>query len=246
MKGFFTHLLIALKLGLRDKTLLIDFYILPLAFYLIMGSVMSAINPGFKTQLITSLVVFGVTMGALQGVSAPIARLRESGTLRAYRVLGVPSWAVLATETLGPFIHLFISSTIILFTAPLLFHARLPENLPAFFALLAASIAATVSVGLALGVFFRAHTAAMLSMVVSIVSVLLGGMMFPSSMLPQTFRYAGLMLPATFSVEALSGLSFGLKTDFSAWAAVLALILFFILFGTAAAARFAAVNRETA
>jgi ABC-2 type transport system permease protein len=246
MNAFTKHLFISLKLGLRDKSLLIDFYILPLAFYLIMGGVMSSINPDFKTHLVTSLVVFGVTMGALQGVSAPIAKLRESGTLRALRVLGVPSYAVLATEALGPFIHLFLSSSIILLTAPIFFKAQLPGNMPAFFALLALAIAATISVGLAFGLFFRTHMASMLSMVVSIVSVLLGGMMFPSSMLPQSFRYLSRLLPATFAVQAFSGLSFGAKTDFSAWASVLVLTLFIVIFSTASVIRFVAVNRESA
>jgi ABC-2 type transport system permease protein len=245
MNAFLKHMLIQFKLGLRDKTLLVDFYLLPICFYLIMGGVMSSINPQFKQTLITSMIVFGVTMGALQGVSAPIAKLKESGTLRSYRVLGIPAPSVLLTEVLSTFLHVFFASVIILLTAPVFFKVDLPKNIPAFLVVLALFILATTAVGIFVGAIAKMHMASMLSIVIFVFSVMLSGMMFPSNMLPKALIYAGRILPATFAVQAFNGLSFDLSTDINAGLSLVILVGFSIVFGSACVLKFISINRES-
>lgn len=245
MSAFLRHMAIQFKLGLRDKTLLIDFYLMPILFYLIMGGVMSGINPTFRQTLIPCMIVFGVTMGALQGVSAPMAKLRESGTLRAYRVLGIPTHSVLLTEVLSTFLHTFIVSLIILITAPIFFKAGAPKNLLSYFIILALFILATTAIGLFFGVIAKVHMASMLSIMVFIFSVMLSGMMFPSSMLPGPLMYAGRVLPATFAVQAFSGWSYNLNTDVRPTVSMLILSGFCVVFGIACVYRFIKINRES-
>lgn len=246
MNAFFKQMAIQFKLGLRDKTLLIDFYLLPIGFYLIMGGVMSGINPTFKQTLIPSMIVFGVTMGALQGVSAPMAKLRESGTLRAYRVLGIPAGSVLLTQFLSAFLHTLIASVLILITAPVLFKAEPPKNLLSFFAVLCLFILATTAVGIFFGVIAKVHMASMLSVVVFIFSVMLSGMMFPASMLPRALLYAGRILPATFAIQAFSGWAFLQSAQIRPDLSVIILGGFAAVFGAACVYRFFRVNRESA
>lgn len=245
MNAFLKHMFIQFKLGLRDKTLLIDFYIVPLGFYIIMGGVMSSINPQFKQSLITSMIVFGVTMGALQGVSGPLAKLRENGTLRSYHVMGIPECSVLLSQLLGTFLHMFIVSLVILFTAPIFFKAGIPKNLILFFAVLALFILATTTIGLLLGVIASSHSATMLSTVIFVFSVMLSGMMFPSSMLPKTLMLTGRVFPATYAVQAFSGFAFGAKTDFSAALAVTVLAAIAIICGSACVVRFNKINKDS-
>ena len=245
MIAFLKHMTIQFKLGLRDKTLLIDFYIVPLGFYLIMGSVMSSINPQYMHTLITSLIAFGVTMGALQGVSAPLSKLREGGTLRSYRVIGIPEHSVLLTELLSTFLHLLIMSVIILVTAPIFFKADYPKNFILFFAVLFLFILATTAAGMLIGVIFSSHMAAMFSTVVFVFSVMVSGMMFEPSMLPKVLMYIGRILPATYAVQAFNGLAFGISTDFSAAIAISALTASGVVCGIFCVVRFIAMGRES-
>lgn len=245
MKAFLMHLYLQFKLGLRDKTLLIDFYIVPLGFYLIMGGVMSGINPLFKHTLITSMIIFAVTMGGLMGVAEPLSRLRENGTLRSYRVMGIPECSVLLTDVLGTFLHLMLVSVIILVTAPIFFKADNPKNYLLFFAVLALYILTTIAVGLLFGVLVRPHMATMLSTVVFVFSVMLSGMMFQTSLLPKSLMYLGRILPATYADQGLSGLSFGLSTNIDSVLSVTVLACICIFCGMFCTIRFIIINRES-
>lgn len=243
MKAFFTHLFIQFKLGLRDKTLLIDFYIVPLGFYLIMGGVMSGINPAFKATLTTSMMAFAVTMGGLQGVAEPMARLRDGGTLRSYRVLGIPARSVFLTDLIGTFFHLLIACIIILATAPVFFKAALPAHFLTFFGVTAVFILSTTSVGLLFGVLAKPHLASMLSIIVFVFSVLLSGIMFPASMLPKALQGFSRVLPATYAMKALTGLSFSRVFDPKAGVALIVLAVIGIVCACVSVRRLAGQNR---
>ena len=245
MKAFLTHLFLQFKLGLREKTLLIDFYLVPLGFYLIMGGVMSSINPMFRQTLITSMIIFAVTMGGLMGVAEPLSKLRESGTLRSYRVMGIPARSVLLIDVLGTFLHLMLASIIILVTAPIFFKADAPKNYILFIAVLALYILTTIAVGLLFGVLARPHMATMLSTIVFVFSVMLSGMMFQTSLLPKSLMYLGRILPATYADQGLSGLSFGLTTNIDSGAAIAVLAGICVVCGIVCGIRFIKINRES-
>ena len=90
MKAFITHLGIQLRLDFRNKGTLLVYYIIPLVFYLVMGAVFSSIMPDNKETLGAAMSIFGITMGAVLGLPPALVEMRQSGTLRAYRVNGVP------------------------------------------------------------------------------------------------------------------------------------------------------------
>lgn len=217
MKAFFKYLWIQLKMDLRDKGTLLVFYLVPLIFFFVMGAVFSSINPLMTTTLAASMTIFSVTMGAVMGCPTPIVKMRESGTLRAFKVNGIPDIAVLSVQAISAFLHLFLVSVIIYMVSPLAFHSAIPKSPALYFAVLAVFLFASIGIGLLIGVVARDQSfATMLSMVIFLPSLLLSGIMFPATMLPKSFMWLGRIFPATHALQSFFGLAYQTKTDMNA------------------------------
>jgi ABC-2 type transport system permease protein len=211
MKAFLNHLKIQFVMDLREKGTLLTIYIVPLVFYVVMGSVFASINPESKQTLAASMAIFAVTMGAVLGMPAPLVKMREAGVLRAYDVNGIPGMAVLLVSAVSALLHLLVVAIIIFVTAPIIFGAMVPVSVVGYFVTLLLLLFASISLGLLLGVTAKNQaTATMLSQVVFLPSLLLGGLMFPAKMLPEPLMWLGRLYPATHAMQALSGWAFGL------------------------------------
>ena len=237
MKAFFNYLWIQFKMDLRDRGTLLNFYLVPLVFFFVMGAVFSSITPLMKTTLAASMTIFAITMGAVMGTPSPLVKMRESGTMRAFKVNGISGTAVLTVQALSAFIHLFLVSVIIYFISPLAFHSQLPLSAGAYFAVVAVYLLACIGIGLLIGVTApNQSTTTMLSMVVFLPSLLLSGIMFPASMLPSALLWLGRLFPATYALQSFSGLAFHISTDINALLslaliAVFSLVMFLLAFG---------------
>jgi ABC-2 type transport system permease protein len=217
MKAFFYYLWIQLKMDLRDKGTLLNFYLVPLVFFFVMGAVFSSINPLMKATLAASMTIFSVTMGAVTGSPAPIVKMRESGTLRAFKVNGIPGAAVLSVQAISAFLHLLLVSVIIYVASPLAFHSDTPKVPWLYFAVLVVFLFASIGIGLLIGVAARGQSVAtMLSMIVFMPSLLLSGIMFPANMLPKMFLWAGRIFPATHALQSFFGLAYQTETNLNA------------------------------
>lgn len=217
MKAFIIYLWIQFKTDLRDKGTLLNYYLVPLLFFFVMGAVFSSINPLMKTTLAASMTIFSVTMGAVMGSPAPMVKMRESGTLRAFKVNGIPGPAVLSVQAISAFVHLLLASVIIYVASPLAFHAKIPDAPGFYFAVLAVFLFASIGIGLLIGVAARGQSfATMLSMVIFLPSLLLSGIMFPASMLPKFLMWLGRIFPATYALQSFYGLAYQTKTDINA------------------------------
>ena len=245
MKAIYKHLLIQFKMDLRDRGTLMVFYLIPLMFFVVMGAVFSSISPAMKSTLTASMSIFAVSMGAVLGLPPTIVKMRESGTLRAYKVSGIPGNAVLLIHALGAFLHLLVVSVIIFVAAPLFFGAGLPKNLGMYFIVLLVFLFTSITLGLLLGVAARSQAeATMLSQVIFMPSLLLSGIMFPAAMLPKALASLGLIFPATHAMQAFSGLAYGLKTQFDAPLALAVIALIGVAAAVISAARFNAVGKK--
>lgn len=214
MNAFFNQLKIQFVMDLREKGTLLTIYIVPLVFYAVMGAVFASINPASKETLAASMAIFAVTMGAVLGIPAPLVKLRESGVLRAYEVNGIPGWAVLLTSAVSALLHLLAVAVIIFLTAPVFFGATIPGNCAAYFVTLATLLFASISIGLLLGVTARNQASAtMLSQAVFLPSLLLGGLMFPASMLPEPLMWLGRLYPATHAMSSFQSWAYGIPQE---------------------------------
>lgn len=198
MNAFIYGVVLRWKLDLRNKGVLLTYYVVPLLFFAFMSGIFSSINPSAIDTLIQSMTVFSISMGALLGSPIPLVELYGSEIKKAYKVGGIPMWVPAVNNFISSFIHLYIVSLIIFFVSPIAFGSKVPNNLPLYFISLAVFIMVSVSVGTILGLMVKSESKlTMMSQFVFLPSLMLSGIMFPASMLPKVMESVGKIFPAT-------------------------------------------------
>ncbi|MCP4425860.1 MAG: ABC transporter permease [Chloroflexi bacterium] len=225
MNAFAAHFTFEFRTGIRNKNLLLMNYLFPLGFYLMMGFIMTGINPLFQDVIIPAMVTFAILAATMLGLPDPLVNARESGIFRSYKINGVPATSILAIPALTTMLHLIIVAGVITGTASLLFDAPLPSNWLNYLVVFLAASLACVGIGVLIGVVSPSTRMTVLySQIIFVPSMLLGGLMMPYSMLPEAAGKVAQLLPATHAMNAFKGLAMGATADFSPWGSVIALI----------------------
>lgn len=212
MNAFLYGVALQWKLDIRNKGILLTYYVVPLVFFAFMGGIFSSINPAAKDTLTQSMTVFGVTMGAILGAPTPLVEVYGSEIRKAYKVGGIPLWAASINNFISAFIHLFIMSLVIFFIAPLAFDAKVPANLVLYFLSLGTFIMVSLAVGTILGLSIKSTSKlTMASQFIFLPSVMLSGIMFPVNMLPKTLKTVGVIFPATWGFKFMTSKVFDVK-----------------------------------
>ena len=152
MKAFGKQVLIQLKMDMRDKGTFMVFYLVPLAFYLVVGAVFSSVNPLISETLSAVMAIFSITMGAVIGLPPTIVKMRETSVFRAYKINGIPNLAVMLSLGVSAFLHLSIVALIISISAPYIFDAQAPENILGYGLIMVVFLTCSVVIGLLIGV----------------------------------------------------------------------------------------------
>lgn len=216
MKAFASHFSCEFLGGLRNRSLLLMNYLMPLGFYALMGAMMTKINPPFGEQIIPAMVIFAALSSAILGLPSPLVEARESEILRSFRINGVSAPALLGVPSLSTSVHIITASIIITATAPVLFDGPLPTHWPAFILVFFAFLLACTGLGSLIGVIAgNSRSAILWQQMIYLPSMMLGGMMVPSSMLPQAFVKIGHLLPTTYAMDAFLGMAYGGKMPYS-------------------------------
>ncbi len=224
MSAFTTHFNFEFRTGIRNKNLLLMNYLFPLGFYLMMGLIMPAINPFFRETMIPAMITFAILASTLLGLPDPLVNARETGIFRSYKINGVPAASILLIPGLTTGMHMAIVSLIIAVSAPLLFDASPPSSGFNFVITITALALACSGLGLLIGVVSPSTRMTVLySQIVFVPSMLLGGLMLPFSMLPETAQTVAQLLPASQAMNAFNGLAMGGTADFNPWASVVML-----------------------
>jgi ABC-2 type transport system permease protein len=213
MTAFTNHFLFEFKTGLRNSTSLLMNYLFPLAFYAMMGLVMTQINPGFKESMLPAMVIFVGMVSTLLGLPGPLVESREAGIYRSFKINGVPALSILAIPALTTVFHALIASTIIAVTATPLFDALPPENWGVFILLALATVFVFGGFGALIGVVSNsARSTVLWSQLIFLPSMLLGGLMMPLDILPKSVLPFSSLLPTTHAMQAFMGLAYGQET----------------------------------
>ncbi len=216
MTAFAYHLGFDFRTGIRNKTQMFLFYLFPLAMYLMMGAIMPGLNSYFLGVMVPAMVTFAVLAATLLGIPELLVNARENGIFRSYKINGVPVTSILFIPALTTALHVSIVSLIIVVTAPLLFDAPLPDNWLGFAVVFLALAFACSGVGVLIGVISPDSRASMLlSQLVFIPSMLIGGMMIPYDALEDGIDNVARLLPTTHAMNAFNGLAMGETADFS-------------------------------
>ena len=212
MSAFLYGVALQWKLDIRSKTLLITCYIVPLLFFAIMGGIFTSLMPDAVNDLIQSMTVMGVSMGALIGLPPSLVEIYGSDIKRVYKANGVPLYLGAVSIFFSAFIHLMIMSGIIYVVAPLAFNAVLPEQPLLYFGKLAIFIIVTNSIGCVLGLAVKNQARlTMFSQLVFLPSIMLSGIMFPANLLPKVLFTVGKIFPASWGYLLMTESGFSIE-----------------------------------
>lgn len=226
MQAFAAHFAFELRTGVRNKTLLLMNYLFPLGFYLMMGLIMPGINPMFRDVIVPGMVTFAILASTLLGMPDPLVNARESGVFRSYKINGVPAVSLIFMPAVTTIMHLVVVSGIIVATAPLLFDAPAPIHWGYFIAI--ALLLAYTCAGLAVLIGVIAPNSRMTilyAQAIFLPSMLIGGVMVPYSLLPETAASFAQLLPVTHAMNAFHGLAMGGVADFNPYWSIIVLFI---------------------
>lgn len=226
MTAFANHTYVELRSSLRNRQLLFLTYAFPLAFYAMMGLVMTQINPMFTATMIPAMVIFAAMIGTLMGLPDPLVNARDAGIFRSFKIGGVPAVNILSVPTLTTFVHVMVVTVIILATATPLFGAPAPANWGWFVVITLATILAFAGLGVLLGVVSSSSRATLLwSQLIFLPSMLLSGLMMPFNMLPAQAQTFARLFPATYAMDAYTGLAYHAEPVFNPIISVMLLVV---------------------
>ncbi|MFP4551031.1 MAG: ABC transporter permease [Spirochaetales bacterium] len=208
MSGYAHHLAFDFRSGIRDATLMLMNYLFPIGFFVMIGLFMPTINPAFLEIMIPGLVTFALMSGTLMTIPSTIVDQRNAGVLRSYRVNGVPAMALITIPMLGALVHMVIVSGFITVGGGLVFGATLPSNWVWFAAIVILTTLSLATLSVLIGIVAPSPRAAtLLTQAVFVPSVLLGGLMVPSALLPAGVARGASLLPATQAMRAFGMLA---------------------------------------
>lgn len=216
MKAIINHLNFEFKSVIRDKTLLLMNYLFPLVFYFMMAAIMPSVYPDFSKGMVPGMIVFTIIVSSLLGMPNPMVLNKEMGIYRSYKIYGVPLKSVFIIPVVTTMIHITIVSLIILVTAVVFFKAALPQNIFSFFGVYAVVLFAFTGLGALIAVCSpNGRLTVLLAQLVFLPSMMLGGVMMPSSVLSKGVQKAAMLLPTTYSTNALNAVYSGQQAIYS-------------------------------
>lgn len=213
MTAFVNHFAFEFKTGLRNPTQMLMNYLFPLAFYALMGLVMTQINPGFKETLLPAMVIFAVLVSTLLGMPGPLVESREAGIFRSFKINGVPALSILSIPASTTIFHTLIVSVLIALTASSLFGGAAPVDWGSFVVVTLVTAFSCGGLGALIGVIASSSRSTVLwSQLIFLPSMLIGGLMVPISLLPESIRPVSALLPSTHAMQAFLGLAYRQET----------------------------------
>jgi ABC-2 type transport system permease protein len=216
MTAFANHFAFEFKTGLRSSSQMFINYLFPLGFYAMMGVVMPAVNPLFTATMTPAMVVFAVMASTILGLPNPLVESREAGIFRSFKINGVPAISILAIPTLTTVFHALIAAAIVAATATPLFKAAPPVDWVSFTLITVLTAATCGALGSLIGVVSADTRATTLwSQLIFLPSMLLGGLMLPLDILPESIRAFSALLPTSHAMQAFVGLAYHQPTVFN-------------------------------
>jgi ABC-2 type transport system permease protein len=215
MTAFLQHLSFEFRTGIRNRTLLMMNYLFPLGFYVLMGLLMTKINPPFRETMIPAMVTFAILASTFLGLPDPLVTARNAGIFRTYRINGVPAMSIVLIPALTVLLHLTVVAIIMAVTAPLMFQGPLPVHWVNFVLIFLLTAFACAGLGVLIGVISSSSQMTVLwAQLIFLPSMMLGGMMMPYKVLPGALSKIALLLPSTHAMNAFRGLAYKLSPDF--------------------------------
>ena len=240
MNGYAAHLSYDLKTGVRDTSHMLMIYLFPIGFFFMIGMFMPRINPEFLEIMAPGMILFAIMSGTLMTIPFSLIASREAGIFRSFRVNGVPATALITIPVIGAVIHMAVATAILTTGSGSIFGALMPTRWAPFVLVFGLTALCFATLSVLIGIVAQSNrNGTLIAQAIYIPSVMLGGLMVPEALLPDSLRTAASILPAThamrgFNTLAIAGEPLTLETGIPllvlAASIVVNLVLCFVLF----------------
>ncbi|HEY9521800.1 MAG TPA: ABC transporter permease [Thermopolyspora sp.] len=196
------HIKIEVRRMLRNKRYVFFVVAFPVLLYLLYSSLFGGQvddSTGLRADvaLMVSMAAYGGLAASIMTTAVPWAQERESGWLRQLQITPLADWAILVTKLLAALLMVLPSVLLVVLTAVLTRHVSMPagEWIPLLVALWAGTIP-FAALGLLIGSLLPADSAQPAAIIGMFALAILGGLWFPTDMLPETMRNIARVLPS--------------------------------------------------
>lgn len=200
-------------------------YLFPLAFYLIIGGIMPQLNSETNETIIPAMMIFSVIVSTLLGMPNDIVNSRNEGVYRSFKINGVLKREVLLVPAISTLVHTFLVSCIVIVTAPLLFKVESSYSLLSLFITFLCVYLTCSGFALIIGsISDNTSVTILLAQLIFLPSMLIGGLMLPSSQLSETLKKIGELLPSTYAMDLVLALNHKEAANYSSLRSMILLL----------------------
>ena len=206
MTLFLHELKTELRLYLRSKELAFFTFLLPIIFFVLLGSVYGHGDKikGYRAPdyLLTGMLGYGVAATAFSGLAIVLVIRRESGVLKRLRATPLPASVYIAAVLLTSLLAFFVEAVALVVLAMALFSAEFPKSLvSAVLTILFGGVSfAVLGVGVS-GLVRRAEGASAVITALYLPLSFVSGAFFSQQNFPSWLKAIADVLPLTYFID---------------------------------------------
>ena len=206
MRIFVHELRGEMQLYSRSRELAFFTFMLPLIFYVLLGSVYGSgdtINgyPG-ADYLLTGMIGYGLIATGFAGLAIVLVIRRENGVLKRLRATPLPAWMYIAAVLLTDIIAFALMSACLIALAIILFGASFPKAPASLVVTIVLGGACFAALGVAItGFIRRAEGASAVINAIYLPVAFISGAFFSQQHFPEVLQRVANVLPLTYFID---------------------------------------------
>jgi ABC-2 type transport system permease protein len=206
MRIFIHELRGEMQLYSRSRELAFFTFMLPLIFYVLLGSVYGSgdtINgyPG-ADYLLTGMIGYGLIATGFAGLAIVLVIRRENGVLKRLRATPLPAWMYIAAVLLTDIIAFALMSACLIALAMILFGASFPKAPASLVVTIVLGGACFAALGVAItGFIRRAEGASAVINAIYLPVAFISGAFFSQQHFPEVLQRVANVLPLTYFID---------------------------------------------
>jgi ABC-2 type transport system permease protein len=214
MRIFWHELKTELLLYSRSRELAFFTFLLPVIFFVLLGSVYGGNDriKGYRAPdyLLTGMLGYGVAATAFSGLAIVLVIRRESGVLKRLRATPLPPWIYIAAVLLTSLVAFAIEAIVLIVLSMVLFDAHFPKSIgSAILAVLFGGAAfAVLGVGVS-GLVRRAEGASAVITALYLPLSFISGAFFSQKNFPGWLKWIADLLPLQYFIDLMGSVMLG-------------------------------------
>ncbi len=226
MRVYLAHIVLNLKLTLRDRLVLFFNYVFPLVFFFIFAQAFGASRGGAFVQTVSMVLIIGVLGNGFFGAGIRAIQERELNILRRYRVAPITAAPLLVASMVTGWANYLPMAVVVLALSRILYGMPLPANWISLAVFLSIGIIAFRSIGLMIAsVVNSAQEGQIVIQLFYFPMLFLSGATLPLEFLPKWVQAVAQFLPASHLFLGIQGILIRGENLLDIWRAAAALVV---------------------